>query len=276
MFNKKEGLNKSFLTFKGIKMNLINFNYNNNIVRTQVTDDGEPLFCLADVCKVLELNGTENTVRQLEKEFDTPVLNTGVIQRETGPVQAIFITEPQLYFIMMRSRSDKAKPFRQWVVSEVLPAIRKTGRYETPKATSDSISLKDLVEVTKLVLEPAGIEGNQLTLALDKVVKNKTGESALALSGVQLKAPQQEHLATPSELGKQVGLSGQKINKILEEAGLQCKDINDKWTPTEEGLALGAVLLDVGKAHSNGTPIRQLKWSMSVLGSIKQLLKEEE
>ena len=263
-------------------MNLINFNYNSNIVRTQVTDDGEPLFCLTDICKVLEISDPSNTTRQLREEFsEGAVLNTDplkTIRVETiGGIQSlIFITEPQLYFIMMRSRSDKAKPFRQWVVSEVLPSIRKTGRYEAPKATPTAIPLKDLVEVTKLVLEPAGIEGNQLALALDKVVKNKTGESALALSGVQLKAPQQEHLATPTELGKQVGLSGQKINKILEEAGLQCKDINDKWTPTEEGLALGAVLLDVGKAHSNGTPIRQLKWSMSVLGSIKQLLKEEE
>lgn len=277
VFNKKGGLIQSSLTFKGIKMNLISFDYNNNIVRTQVTEDGEPLFCLADVCKVLELNGTENTVRQLKEEFGCPVLNTGHLVDSLGRNQkAIFITEPQLYFVMMRSRSEQAKPFRQWVVNEVLPTIRKTGRYETPKAAPTTIPLKDLVEVTKLVLEPAGIEGNQLALALDKVVKKKTGESALALSGVQLKAPQQEHLVTPTDLGKQVGLSAKKINKILEEAGLQCKDINDKWAPTQKGLDLGAVLLDVGKAHSSGTPIRQLKWSISVLGSIKQLLKEEE
>ena len=278
-------------------MNLISFDYNSSIVRTQVTDDGEPLFCLVDICKVLELNGTENTARQLKEEFETPVLNTGVIQREafskgavlnTDPLRTIrvktaggtqnliFITEPQLYFVMMRSRSDKAKPFRQWVVNEVLPSIRKTGRYEASKTAPTAIPLKDLIEVTKLVLEPAGIKGNQLTLALDKVVKKKTGESVLALSGVQLKAPQQEHLVIPSDLGKQVGLSARKINILLEEAGLQCKDINDRWTPTQKGLDLGAVLLDVGKAHSSGTPIRQLKWPMSVLGSIKQLLKEEE
>ena len=254
-------------------MNLINFNYNNNIVRTQVTDDGEPLFCLADVCTVLELTNPSKVASQVCEEFLCPNLKLGHITDSLGRDQeANFLTEPQLYFVLMRSRSENAKPFRQWVVNEVLPSIRKTGRYEAPKATPTTIPLKDLVEITKLVLEPAGIEGNQLALALDKVVKNKTGESALALSGVQLKAPQQEHLATPTELGKQVGLSGQKINKILEEAGLQCKDINDKWTPTEEGLALGAVLLDVGKAHSNGTPIRQLKWSMSVLGSIKQFI----
>ena len=84
MFNKKGGLIQSSLTFKEIKMNLISFNYNSNIVRTQVTDDGEPLFCLADVCKVLELNGTKNTVRQLKEEFGCPVLNTGHLVGSLG------------------------------------------------------------------------------------------------------------------------------------------------------------------------------------------------
>lgn len=140
------------------------------------------------------------------------------------------------------------------------------------KLAISNYSLEDKVKSTAFILQIAGIKDNQLALALDKVVKAETGKSALKLTGVQLKAPQQEHLVTPTDLGKQVGLSAQKINMILEKAGLQCKDINDKWTPTEEGLALGAVLLDVNKAHSSGTPVRQLKWSMSVLDSIKQFI----
>ena len=68
-----------------------------------------------------------------------------------------------------------------------------------PQATPAAIPLKDLLEVTKIVLEPAGIEGNQLTLALDKVVKNETGKSALALAGVQLVAPTQARLGCKQE-----------------------------------------------------------------------------
>ena len=260
--------------------NLTTFNYHNTIVRTQYDINGEPLFCLTDVCKVLEISDPSNTARQIREEFsEESVLNTDSlitlpIDTGYGIKELVFITEPQLYFVMMRSRSENARPFRQWVVNEVLPSIRKTGRYEASKTAPTAIPLKDLIEVTKLVLEPAGIKGNQLTLALDKVVKKKTGESALALSGVQLKAPQQEHLVIPSDLGKQVGLSARKINILLEEAGLQCKDINDRWTPTQKGLDFGAVLLDVGKAHSSGTPIRQLKWPMSVLGVIKQFIND--
>ena len=144
---------------------LTTFHYHDVAVRTQRDDSGEPLFCLADVCKVLELNGTENTARQLKEEFGCPVLNTGHLTDDLGRVQtATFITEPQLYFVMMRSRSEQAKPFRQWVVSEVLPAIRKTGRYEVTSSGSKMPmdELQGFLGVIKTVLEPAGIVGNQL------------------------------------------------------------------------------------------------------------------
>lgn len=253
---------------------MVTFTYENTTpIRTMVDDQGEPLFCLADICKVLELANPTHVANALKEEFSRPTLNVGlVIDANNHAQQATFITEPQLYFVMMRSRADKARSFRQWVVNEVLPSIRKTGRYEVPNAAPTAIPLKDLIEVTKIVLEPAGIKGNQLTLALDKVVKKKIGESALTLSGVQLEAPQQEHLATPTQLGKQVGLSAIKINKILAEAGLQFRNTNDEWTPTKEGLDTGATLLDVGKAHSDGTPVRQLKWPYSIIEVINDYL----
>ena len=142
-----------------------------------------------------------------------------------------------------------------------------------PQSELDPIT-RERLDVYSLVLEKAGIQGNQLALALDKAVRAKTGESALKLTGVQLEAPQQEHLATPTELGKQVGASAIKINKILAEAGLQFRNTNDEWTPTKEGLDAGATLLDVGKAHSDGTPVRQLKWPYSIIEVINDYLQE--
>lgn len=249
---------------------LTTFNYETTAIRVQSSDSGEPLFCLADVCKVLEITDPSNTTRQLKEEFGCPVLNTGHITDALGRDQeATFITEPQLYFVMMRSRSDKARPFRQWVVCEVLPAIRKTGRYEVPKAapqpqtTPAAIPLKDLIEVTKIVLEPAGIEGNQLALALDKVVKTKTGESALTLAGVQLVAPTQARLLSPTEIGRPLGLSAVAVNKKLEAMGYQVRT-NSGWDLTVSGKQAGGVYLDVGKRHNNGTPIRQLKWPANI------------
>ena len=241
--------------------NLTTFHFNDITVRTQVTDDGEPLFCLADVCNVLELSNPSMVASQIKDEFETPKLNLGVIQRETGPVEAVFITEPQLYFVLMRSRSDKAKPFRQWVVNDVLPSIRKTGKYEVQ---TKEPSLAVQFELAKMMLEPAGITGNQLALALDNLYKSEVGKSLLAKTNTQLVAPQQKQLLNPTEIGKPLGLSAIKVNKKLEEMGLQYKT-EAGWQPTDFGLKRGAVLLDTGKRHSNGTPVRQLKWPCDIL-----------
>lgn len=253
-------------------MNLMNFNYNNIIVRTQVTDEGEPLFCLADICAVLELSNPTHTANAIKEEFSCPTLNVGQVSDPSGAKTVTFVTEPQLYFVLMRSRSENAKPFRQWVVNEVLPSIRKTGTYSTK---SDVLSVERKLNAAKIILEPAGIVGNQLTLALDKVYKANTGESLLAQSGVELKADTQNQLFTPTELGKQINISGQKFNSALDILGYQTK-VNKVWELTQLGKEKGGTYLDVGKKHSDGTPVRQLKWPMSVLGSIKQLFEEKE
>lgn len=247
-------------------MSLITFDYNTNAIRTQVTDDGEPLFCLADICKVLELSNPSVVASQIKEEFETPKLNLGVIQRETGPVEAAFITEPQLYFVMMRSRSENARPFRQWVVNDVLPSIRKTGKYEA-KQTTD---LKLKFELTKMLLEPAGITGNQLTLALDKVYRTNTGESLLAQTGVELKAPTQSQLLTPTQIGERLdGRSAKAINLLLQDLGLQRK-AGKEWELTQLGKDSGGVYLDTNKRHSNGTPIRQIKWPDTIVEYLAQ------
>ena len=67
---------------------------------------------------------------QLKEEFECPNFKLGHVLDSLGrDQQATFITEPQLYFVMMRSRAKVAKEFRQWIVNEVLPATRKTGAY---------------------------------------------------------------------------------------------------------------------------------------------------
>lgn len=67
-------------------------------------------------------------------------LDSAPLQTKGGVQQATFITEPQLYFVLMRSDKPKAKPFRQWVVNVVLPSIRKQGYYLTPNVESALIA----------------------------------------------------------------------------------------------------------------------------------------
>lgn len=136
------------------------------------------------------------------------------------------------------------------------------------------MTLDQKVSLTKIILECAGIKGNQLALALDKGVRTDTGSSLLNWSGIQLEAPIQEQLATPTQLGKIVGVGPRKVNVLLEELGYQVKTSNG-WEPTKLGLDVGGTLLDVNKSRSNGTPVRQLKWPFSLTTELKQALNEE-
>ena len=107
-------------------------------IRVQKDEDGEPLFCLTDVCRALELTNPTIVAQQVCEEFGIPKLNLGIVSRPNGSsIQANFITEQQMYFVMLSSRKPNAKPFRMWVNTEVLPSIRKTGSYSISKTNMD-------------------------------------------------------------------------------------------------------------------------------------------
>ena len=102
-------------------------------IRT-VTVNDEPMFCLADICKALEIKNATDVAKRLDEDERTR-LNLGR-QGETN-----FITESGLYAVILRSDKPNAKKFRKWVTSEVLPSIRKTGSYNKPMTTAEKIHL---------------------------------------------------------------------------------------------------------------------------------------
>lgn len=103
-------------------------------IRTAVVND-EPMFCLIDICKALEIKNATDVAKRLDDDELTR-LNLGSRAGETN-----FITESGLYAVILRSDKPNAKKFRKWVTSEVLPSIRKTGSYNIPKSTSGQIQL---------------------------------------------------------------------------------------------------------------------------------------
>ena len=115
-------------------MNLEIFKNDNFEIRVAVGESGDPLFCLADVCKILELTNASVVKNAIASEFDDSLSLTYPIFDSLGREQNVtFITELQLYFVLMRSDKPNAKSFRKWVNVEVLPSIRKHGGYLTQK-----------------------------------------------------------------------------------------------------------------------------------------------
>lgn len=93
--------------------------------------NGEPWFCLADICRPLGLQAKECR-RRLKQ--DGVVLNH--LTDSSGRLQEmLFVNEANLYRAIFQSRKPEAERFTDWVTEEVLPAIRKTGRYETRPMT---------------------------------------------------------------------------------------------------------------------------------------------
>lgn len=117
-------------------------------IRTVINENGEPLFCLADVCKALELTNPTTVKNRLDKEdvqlIDLHALNSteGMIGNST----ANFITESGFYDVILQSSSPRVKPFRKWVTSEVLPSIRKTGSYAITAPRTYSEALRQLAD----------------------------------------------------------------------------------------------------------------------------------
>lgn len=120
--------------------NIISLSFHENKIRTLTVENGELVFCLADVCGTLALGQTNKTANQIKEEFEGVELNSIPLQTAGGVQNLIFITEPQLYFVMMRSRAKVAHEFRQWIVNEVLPSIRKTGTYTVKQPNNKTAS----------------------------------------------------------------------------------------------------------------------------------------
>ena len=102
-------------------------------VRT-VMRDGELWFVAADVCAVLEHSNSRKAVGVLdENEIGVTIGYTlGGAQRMT------IVNESGLYSLVFASRKPQAKAFRRWVTADVLPAIRRAGRYEASRPEDDS------------------------------------------------------------------------------------------------------------------------------------------
>lgn len=104
--------------------------------------NGEPMFCLADVCSVVKLTNPSNVKSRLDKE-DTQLIDLHALSGNDNTIignsMATFINETAFYDVLLYSSSDNVKPFRHWVTHEVLPSIRKHGAYMTERTLEQAL-----------------------------------------------------------------------------------------------------------------------------------------
>ena len=99
-------------------------------VRT-IVKNSEPLFIAKDVCDILGLSNSRQAVSRLDNdEKNTVTLNDGI-----GNPNKTVVNEYGLYNLVLASRKPQAKAFKRWITHEVIPAIRKPGKYEIEQQT---------------------------------------------------------------------------------------------------------------------------------------------
>ena len=175
--------------------NLTSYNFHDSNIRVEQNDKGEVLFCLADVCKSLNLQNPTHAVDQIKKEFELPTLNVASFDTGYGVKEFTMITEPQLYFVMMRSNSKIAREFRQWICNEVLPSIRAHGAYVAKSENKEPATKKWYVEQLTALFESYGVNREVLARTLDITVRAFNQGYAIGINKAE-----EEHARNDSEM----------------------------------------------------------------------------
>ena len=210
-------------------------------IRTATTESGEPLFCLSDVCSILDLQTNKVKERLNEKGWNTiPYLTKGGMQN------VIFINEANLYKTIFQSRKPEADKLTDWVSSDVLPTIRKHGAYMSSAVIEKTLSDPDFI----------------IRLATD--LKEERRQKELAQRQLEHQAPiikyatevlQSTSGHTPTQVASELNMSAETLNLMLLAAKFIRKTGNGEYSITalHQGKSY-AIPVTAKFNHKDGTP----------------------
>ena len=132
-------------------------------VRT-VELDGQPWLVGKDVAEALEYKNPQRAIRDHVDDEDRGVTKTVT---PSGEQEILIINESGLYSLILSSKMPKAKAFKHWVTSEVLPALRRNGVYETVKAQQHIEQLEATNERLTAAIQSVSIAKEQLAEIID-------------------------------------------------------------------------------------------------------------
>lgn len=207
-------------------------------IRTLIIEN-EPWFCLSDVCKALGLTQPSKVKERLnEKGVNTiPTLTSG------GEQKLLYINESNLYKTIFQSRKESAERFTEWVTSEVLPSIRKTGGYNRPLTLEEQLqivargTLEVKEEIKRLDSEFQDFKNDMplLALEIDKITEAVKKKGVAVLGGKNSNAYKNSSLRTKlyqdlhRDVRRQFGVSTYKA--IKRNQCEQVLDMVDSYKP---------------------------------------------
>lgn len=183
-------------------------NENFGEIRTVIIDT-EPMFCLADVCKALEISNPSKVAQRLDEDERTKL--------ELGRAgETNFITESGLYAVVLRSDKPNARSFRKWVTSEVLPSIRKNGGYLAGRENDP----------------PEVVIAKALVVAQNVIKQNEQRIAELTPKADYFDALVDRNLLTNlRDTAKELGIKQKQFIKWLEEKRFIYRDMRNDIKP---------------------------------------------
>lgn len=238
-------------------------------IRTAIVNK-EPMFCLMDICKSLEMKNPTMVAARLEDDEVTK-LDLGGKNGETN-----FVSESGLYAVVLRSDKPNAKKFRKWVTSEVLPSIRKNGGYI---AGQENLSDDELLEKAVLVAQKKIAERDKLIkqLEVQTIEMNKAIAEMKPIVNYVDTILQSSETVTVTQIAQDYGMSAKKFNKILQDLGIQRK-VNGQWILYGKYQANGYVhskTFDITRSDGRADVTMNTEWTQKGRLFLYETLKQE-
>lgn len=186
-------------------MQALSFSFENMAVRTLGTPE-HPLFVALDVCSALGYAKARNAVAQ---HVDPEDLIKSDIDTNGGRQTINCVNESGLYALIFGSKLESAKRFKRWVTSEVLPAIRKTGRYEAPttitpaeqRAIQREVAIRAHKTASNYRTIYRAIKARYQIARYDQLPRTQLEDCLDFIREVELDVPEVPHTAHPDDGG---------------------------------------------------------------------------
>lgn len=240
-------------------------------VRT-VTIDNEPWFIGKDVAEALGYAKARNAIAAHvddDDKKDAPI--QGVLG---GKQEMTIISESGVYSLVFSSKLPTAKKFKRWVTSEVLPAIRKHGAYMTDDVIKKALQEPDFIIklATELKEEKEARKKAELEVAQKSQIINELKPKADYTDRIL----QSSSLVTITQIAKDYGMSGIKMNSLLHELKV-IYQIGSQWLLYSKYQAKGYTHSEtVNIKHSDGRSdvVMNTKWTQKGRLFLYELLKK--
>jgi prophage antirepressor-like protein len=246
---------------------LIPFDFEGRPVRVVTDVQGEPWFVAADVAQSLDYRMASDMTRSLDDDEK----GTQTVRTPSGDQEMLVINESGLYSAILKSRKPEAKRFKRWVTREVLPAIRKTGRYALsgtpalPAPTQDRVS--SILLIGEAVAKVPGVKPGIAMAATLTCIHENTGLAVETLRRALPAANEAICSLNATQLGKLLRLSAKATNQRLAQHGLQFRNERDEWELTEAGEAWAEAMPYSRNGHSG----YQILWNPAVAEQLKEV-----